>query len=403
MNKGTTIRIKAVGDICPGDKYILGLGVLEKTRKYGVEFIFEKVKNELKEGDLVVGNLEGLLTKKVENLGSKNIPLSFCGLPKFANALASVGFNVINIANNHSFEHGPEIFFETVRLLESAGISVCGLRDESKEYYCRPIIMKKKGKILGILSYNWVGVNRFLNSNEYLAESHDGIVNYTWNRERFTKEIKGLNHANSRVSKDIKKLKKNVEFLILLAHWGYEFSYYPPYSLTLEARKLMEYGADLIIGCHPHVIQGMVQKNKKAAFYSLGNFVFDSRNIRTRETMILDLGIDLKNNIDFRILPIFINRNFQPKIAAKSIRKKIEKIFFYSSYVLKQENRVIKLNDNRIYKQYEYFYKKYKIKKIFHYIIAIKNKPLIMRVIIKKIYNLSNILWLRLHGKKIRW
>jgi poly-gamma-glutamate synthesis protein (capsule biosynthesis protein) len=179
MNRGTTIRIKAVGDICPGDKYILRLGVLEKTRKYGVEFIFEKVKNELKEGDLVVGNLEGLLTEKVENLGSKNIPLSFCGLPKFADALVSVGFNVINIANNHSFEHGPEIFLETVKLLKKAGISVCGLRDESKEYYSKPIIMKKKGKTLGILGYKWVGVNRFSNSNKYLAESHNSIVNYT--------------------------------------------------------------------------------------------------------------------------------------------------------------------------------------------------------------------------------
>ena len=133
MKNRRAIRIKAVDDICPGDKYIMGLGVLSKTKKFGVGYPFEKIRGFFDRSDVVLGNFEGLLTKKVIQHGPTS--LTFCGLPEFARKLAQTGFTVLNMANNHTLEHEPEIFEETIEILQKNGINVCCLRSNSGRYY----------------------------------------------------------------------------------------------------------------------------------------------------------------------------------------------------------------------------------------------------------------------------
>jgi poly-gamma-glutamate capsule biosynthesis protein CapA/YwtB (metallophosphatase superfamily) len=399
--EGTSaVTIKAVGDICPGDKYIMGLGVSSKTKRFGVDFPLDKVRGLLKQGDLVVGNLEGVLSDKVRNR-KKGPDLTFCGLPEFGDALARAGFNVINIANNHSFEHGPEIFLETVDHLRKAGLKICGLRGNGSAYYSEPVVLTVNGRRFGIIGYNWVGVNNFFEVDRYIAQSHDSLVNYTWERDK--KNEIPISKANSLVVADIRRLRKEVDVVILIAHWGYEFVRVPPYNLTLEAQTFIEAGANIIIGCHPHVLQGVQKYRGGHIFYSLGNFIFDSRARKQRNTALLEVTLDKKQNISYKLTPLRINRFFQPEVGSSKqgryIRGEIEK----SSQSLLSLNRKEVLDDDKVYRKYEKYYNASKLFKAFNHFIAIGEDPSVIRLIFKKGIGFLRIMWWRLKGKKVRW
>ena len=250
------IKIKAVGDICPGDKLILGQGVCSLTKKYGVSFPFNLISDSLNNTDILIGNLEGILTQRVKK--SRIPDLSFCGLPEFALELRRSGFNVINIANNHVLEHGPELFLETLSHLKNAGIHICGLRDESGEFYSKPLILERKNQKIGILAYNWVAKDKFPNADKYIAQSHDSVVNYTWhrNKKRDKDHRAQVDSMNKNIIDDVRKLNAIVDHVVLVTHWGYEFVHEPPYGVIKEAHSFIEAGARLIIAIHPHVLQG---------------------------------------------------------------------------------------------------------------------------------------------------
>jgi poly-gamma-glutamate synthesis protein (capsule biosynthesis protein) len=393
------INIKAVGDICPGDKNIMGLGVLHHSKKYGPDFPLREANEFLQNADLILGNFEGLLSAKVtEENGST---LTFCGLPDFAHALLRSGFNVLNVANNHSLEHGLEIFIESVDLLQSAGIHVCGLRSRTGKFYSEPVIFETKGRRIGILGYNWVGVDNFKEADEWIAQSHTSIVNYTWDRKDF-KRI-GLDQANKSVIDDIKNLKSSVDLVLLMTHWGYEYVTVPPYHLTVEARSFIDAGADIIIGGHPHVLQGMEAYRNGLIFYSLGNFIFDFREKLPRYTAVLDITADKEKRFTYKFNSLFINNRFQPCKADLKESQEIQSIIQLSNESLSVPDNANLLDDDRLYRTHEAFYNKLKRMKIAHYFLASLRHPSLAIVIVNKGFGFFKILWARLNGQRVRW
>jgi len=396
------IRIKAVGDICPGDKSILGLGICSLSKKLGTDFIFDKVNQHLNNVDILIGNLEGLITQKMLTLSSPN--LTFCGLPSFAQTLKKNGFNVINVANNHILEHGTEIFLETIEYLKEQGIHICGLRDND-EFYSKPVIINKDNTKIGILSYNWVGKDKFPEADQYIAQSHDSIVNYTWHRNHLSnEEIKSdTSQWNKNVIKDISKLKKAVDFVILYPHWGFEFVSYPPFGVTREARSFIDAGADLIIGSHPHVIQGYEIYKNKYIFYSLGNFIFDMRFNNTRNALILDYTVDHKEKDNFSFTFVRSNKYFQPEKVNGKTKLKIQNIIQHSNDNISSQDKNYILNDDKVYREFEIFYNKSKFLTILHHFWAIFSYPKVLIIISRKIFSFLGLLLKRFRGQKIRW
>jgi poly-gamma-glutamate synthesis protein (capsule biosynthesis protein) len=393
-----SIIIKAVGDICPGDKSILGLGVLNMTKRYGADFPFEEVSKFLKTGNLVIANFEGLLSKKV--MGDHH-NFTFCGLPDFAGAMVRSGFNVINIANNHVLEHGVEMFQETVEILQKAGIKICGLRNKTSDYYSEPVIIPINGRNIGIIGYNWVGVDKFKEADRYIAQSHDSLVNYTWLREN--KNTAEPAAANKLVISDIKTLRSKVDHLILVTHWGYEFINVPPYNVLREAHAFIDAGADLIIGGHPHVLQGMEKYKDGMIFYSLGNFIFDLRRRVAKKTAILDIHIQGNSQISFQFRPCVINREFQPEEANPHDTQLINSLISQSNDLLLSPQCDILLNDDLIYKKYEKKYNSGRILIVLDHFLAMGKNPRLFILILHKGMNFLKILWDRLKGKKVRW
>ena len=399
----SVVNIKAVGDICPGDDSIMGFGVYSKSRKYGADFPLRHATNALREGDLVIGNLEGVLaTEKHIELPSE---LRFCGEPSFAKVLAKSGFTAINIANNHSFEYGSEIFLETVELLSNEGIQVCGLRNMTGDYYSMPVFLNIKGLEIGIIAYNWVGTDKFKGADDYIAQSHDSIVNYTWKRDREKdRKLQGAVHEmNRNVINDIRKMRQRVDLLILLAHWGFEFVHLPPLGVKLEARSFIDAGVDLIIGNHPHVLQGMEQYNNRHIFYSLGNFVFDARDKRARYSTILDFTVNDSDTMDYDFRPYYINSDFQPCQADNRQVKVIKNIIEQSTKTINTISHRFDLNDDDIYSQYERYYHWCKISAVYHLILAIKEDRKAVAVLVNKIKNFFEVVRLRFQGRKVRW
>jgi poly-gamma-glutamate synthesis protein (capsule biosynthesis protein) len=398
-SENSRIIIKAVGDICPGDKYMTGLGVLSKSNKFGSAFPLKEAGEYLQGADLLLGNFEGLLTTKTRAKNGAN--LSFCGLPEFAHDLFQSGFSVLNVANNHSLEHGPEIFLESVECLKSAGIQVCGLRSNEGKFYSEPVVFSVKGQRIGILGYNWVGADNFKDADNLIAQSHDSIVNYTWERKKFKKPP--LEQANQAVIQDINNLRAQVDLLVLMAHWGYEYVTVPPYNLTLEAHSFIDAGVDIIIGSHPHVLQGMEAYKHGLIFYSLGNFIFDFREKLPKCTAVLDVMISKDKNFSHTFNPLYINNLFQPRRATEQESKYIHSIIAGSNEALASPGRNAILEDDSLYKRHEDFYNRLKFKKIIYYVLASLRHPWVVTTIFRKGFILLKILRARIRGQRVRW
>ncbi|MCK5123346.1 MAG: AmmeMemoRadiSam system protein B [Candidatus Pacebacteria bacterium] len=236
---------------------------------------FEKIRgvegNFLKGVDFTSVNLEGPIT---ENTQCQKKAYSFRFLPKTAKLLFENKINIANLANNHSFDCGEKGMSDTKENLDYFGINYFGGNELSDSYIIKEVNDKKIAFVGIDDTFKKININEFYNL--------------------------------------IKDLKKRNNYIVVNIHWGYEYNKLQSKSQTEIAHKLIDSGADVIIGHHPHVIQPMEIYKSKAIFYSLGNFVFDQIPKETNEGF--GVGIILGNNINkFYIFPYEII-NYQPTL-----------------------------------------------------------------------------------------
>jgi len=283
------ISMAFVGDISFGDNLLCqGFGVRSVIRQKGGDFLFAEVRKILMQNDVVFGNLEGILSKQGENPNSLK-SMDMRGEPECAHALASSGFNVINMANNHIMQHGLAPFQETVERLQSFDIQIVGLKGESP-WHSRPVILHKKNIKIGWLGYAFESDRYYAGELPYAFGTDDLIV------------------------KDIERLKPRVDILIVSNHWGLE-TIDRPSALTIRlARNMADHGADIIIGHHPHVLQGIEYYKGKIIAYSLGNFIFDigGWNKNYSESVIFRVNCVPGQKLECEIIPVLINSFWQP-------------------------------------------------------------------------------------------
>ena len=280
------IKINAVGDMFFGDYTIsLGFGIRSSIYKYGYNHHFKYVENELRDADIVFGNLETVLSDNA--LDVNNIKSIICrGDSTFVEVLKHASFDSLNIANNHILQHGENAFIDTINTLITNGIDVIGIRDGGV-FFCKPVIKEINGRRLGILGYSLV--------NEYF---YKGEPLYAYG-------------VNSKINNDIRKLREETDFVIVSCHWGIEYINKPSNNIRQMAKEMIDSGASVILGHHPHVVQGVERYKDSIIFYSLGNFLFDflwSR--RTRESFIAKIYI-YDDKIDYELTPISINNRYQ--------------------------------------------------------------------------------------------
>lgn len=275
-NKEVTIFF--VGDI------LLDRGVGDKIDKNGPDYPYQNVKDILPKADIVFGNLECPIT-------STGIPALkrpyylFKGEPYNAEALKKSGFNLLNLANNHTIDYGREGLLNTIKLLEDNSIITIGAGQDKTSAH-KPVFKEVSGTVIGFLSYLSFPIEGYVYSDKKT-------------------DVARLDLAT--LASEIKRAKTGCNLLVVSFHWGSEFSNYPTENQKKAAHLSIENGADIVIGHHPHVLQGMEFYMDKPIFYSLGNFVFDKQEpLGTDETVILEVKLSDKAINSLSISPIKI-------------------------------------------------------------------------------------------------
>lgn len=186
---------------------------------------------------------------------------TFRSPPDKVSLLKEMGIDIVTIANNHTLDFGKDALLDTCKTLDDAGIQRVGAGadlDEAK----KPVIMEIKGKTIGFL-----GASRVIPTGSWNATSHGAGLLTTYDPGILLEEIK--------------KAKETCDFVIVYVHWGIERDEYPQDYQRTMGKQYIDAGADMVIGSHPHVLQGIEYYNGKPIVYSLGNFVFGSSIPRT--------------------------------------------------------------------------------------------------------------------------
>lgn len=292
------ILIYAVGDIMLGDHpHYLGMGIGSRLRQGNLTDPFEHVKHLLRKGDIVMGNLETVLSKSTNRYGLNRINMR--GEPSWAKLIAEAGFNVIFVANNHAMQHGIAAWYESIRNLREAGINVVGIKRD-------PIlILECKGMRIAILGFSLRPPQYGFLSPPYCLASAEEV------RER------------------TRQAKEKADIVILSLHWGDEYSSWPSPRQLQIGESFIQSGATLIVGHHPHVLQGVEWKENGIIAYSLGNFVSSMIAKRARETAILSLYLSEKEMKGLKLIPVLIGEDSRPYLLepgeGESIMELIEK------------------------------------------------------------------------------
>lgn len=272
---------------------------------------FERIKIELKNKDTLFGNLETVLSTKGKMMKKPHVLFS---PPDHVKYLKEAGFDVVNIANNHSLDLGIDGFINTLDVLNNNDILFVG-GNKNKESP-RHAIIEKNGIKLGFLAY---------------ASGHFKIPD----------EIVINKLKENEIAKDIKDIKDDCDFTIISLHWGTENVFYPSPTQIKLAHSLIDHGAYLILGHHPHVVQAIEKYNEGLIAYSLGNFQFNTKRpyCRTNKTMMLCVDFDKTGIKNYKVIPCNIDQDFIPFVVERSKKENI--LSFIESISDKVSSRTI--------------------------------------------------------------
>lgn len=255
------------------------------VRMNNFKYPFEETVDFLKNADAVFINLESPL---IPNCPLTDTGMKFCGDQRNVAGLVYGGVNAVSIANNHMGNYGIYGIDSTVDLLKKNNINVTGNG--------QPAIIIIRDKKFGFLGYNDIG------------GKESGIA---W------ADI-------PQVQQEIQDLKKQVDFVITTFHWGVEYTASPSVRQTELAHAAIDAGADLIIGNHPHWVQGVEQYKDKFITYAHGNFIFDQ--MWSRETQEGVLGRYTFNNeglVEVKFFPVIIEDYSKARFATEEEADKI--------------------------------------------------------------------------------
>ncbi len=282
-----------VGDIMLSENR----GVGKQINKYqNVKYPFLKIADKLRSADLAFGNLEGPISSRGKDMGGK---YSFRAEPRVIEGLRFAGFDIMSIANNHIFDWGEEAFDDTLLILRSNDIDAVGGGINYTKANV-PVIKNVNGTKIAFLAYSTVDydINAFNAEGGISGKSSFDLKN----TKRAVKRIKELGIA---------------DIVAVSFHWGEEYKTRSNIGQQNIARTLVESGADIIIGHHPHVVQEIERYKEGWIVYSLGNFVFDqSFSEETMRGLMIEVKVDNKSKTISSIVPIDIeiSETFQPKV-----------------------------------------------------------------------------------------
>lgn len=264
-----------------GGDVMFDRGVSKRIDRYGIHSLFTGIKEYLCKADISLINLECPLTVVDAPAEKEHI---FKGKPVFAETICDAGITHVNLANNHTFDHGSQGLLETLSALESHGVEPIGIK-RGDSAPCTPKIVIKNGFRIAFFASNLVVAEASPKERTLLCTICDSSLVST---------IEGFHADNPDV------------YVVVSLHWGFEFMEFPTSAQTKLAKELINAGADIIVGHHPHVIQPIEFYKNGLILYSLGNLVFDQQSPWTSRSMIVSVKLSHNGIASIDIYPLKI-------------------------------------------------------------------------------------------------
>lgn len=274
------VHLFTPGDIIPA-RSVNNKMVLKNDFRYA----YHHTASLLQKADILFINLE---TPFIPDCPPTVEGMIFCGSDKNIEGLVYAGVDIVGIANNHAGNHGYDAILKTISLIKENGISVTGNNEA--------VIKEVKGIRFGFLAYNDIGAPE-----------------------------EGLSWADlPAIQREVAQLKQQVDFVIVQYHWGTEYKHDPDRRQIDLAHASIDAGADLIIGNHPHWVQGTEMYKDKFITFAHGNFIFDQMwSQETREGVIGHYIFNKQGLKDVKFYPIIIEDYSQPRFANQQESEKI--------------------------------------------------------------------------------
>jgi gamma-polyglutamate biosynthesis protein CapA len=265
-------KILFLGDLM-FDRYIR-----EIAQKKGNGYIFQKISDRLKNADLVVANLEGPITdNSSESIGTtvgEKGHFIFTFDKSICNTLDDNNIKLVNIGNNHILNFGQSGLVETKNNLTSESINYFGDMGEN---------------IIHVSNINGYKIG-FVNYNQFSPGSL------------------------ARTLENIKNLKNQSDLVVVYTHWGIEYQAHSNKSISDLGHQFIDFGADLIIGSHPHVVEEKEEYKEHWIYYSLGNFVFDQYfSPETKKGLAVEMTVSIDKRMEFKDIPLILDNNGQTR------------------------------------------------------------------------------------------
>ncbi len=231
------------------DKSVAGF-----IKSKGADYVFQGYEKYLKSSDVVFGNLETALSNSGQPILDKEH--TFRSNPQLADFMKKYNFTAMSLANNHSLDYGRSAFIDSMRYLKDKGISYGGGGHNKKEAI-EGVVFERKGLDIGFIAFTGVVPS----VDWYATEKRPGIIG-------------AYKVHEAEVLSAVANLDSRCDVLVVSVHWGKEGSTAVRKQETELAHKLVDAGADVVMGHHPHVVQSFELYKDKLIMYSLGNFIF---------------------------------------------------------------------------------------------------------------------------------
>jgi poly-gamma-glutamate synthesis protein (capsule biosynthesis protein) len=310
------VRVNFAGDVMLARRYELTGGIIDTL---GPEGIFDSIKPYLGDAaDLTVANLESPLC----NTGTRHPtkPIVFRGRPTNVAGLTHAGIDVVSLANNHVIDYGAAGMDQTRRVLDSVGILHSGAGDNAYEAW-RPLFVQRKGINFAFLAYS----DR---NGQY--DNYQPYLDAGYNKPGFAYE------DSWRIFGMIRRVDSVADRIVVELHSGYEYEteprpddeWYSPYATAPSdqirslRRRIIDEGADAVIGHHPHVLQGFEVHRGRLIAHSLGNFAFDQEYTETYPSVIVDAEVDERGFSRYTLVPVYLD-DYIPRRATGELGRHI--------------------------------------------------------------------------------
>lgn len=282
------ITLTFVGDI------MLDGAVEQLAKQHGTPYLFSGVAGTLTSDSLTVGNLECAVSKRGT---AEDKTYTFRADPAVLPGLRESGIEAVTLANNHAHDFGRQAMLDTVDYLREANITAVGAGRNAHEAY-KPALFTLEEQRVALL-----GASRVLPTDRWAArDDRPGIASA---------------YDPTRVLQEIRAVRPEVDVVVVYFHWGKERMTRPEQYQRVMAQQCIDAGADLVIGSHPHVLQGFEYYKGRLIVYSLGNFVF---NKRTKSTMMVQATF-LDGKMQQAIAIPCAYTDYRPQVVSKPAAK----------------------------------------------------------------------------------